>query len=112
MGGERVREIDTSKKVAPNGEMLELREMLDKAGIAWHDESDFMMCRTQQHDSDGMVFSAVCGEYAYGNVELWTRAMQEAQGGPRRPHHRQRGVRADTRGGGPCVTSRSKRGTS
>lgn len=64
-------------QVPPNREMLRLRDMLDGAGIEWHDNSDRFMCRTQLFDGDEMVYSAICGRYAYGNIELWTDTMQE-----------------------------------
>jgi len=59
--------------VKPNAEMLRLRALLDRAGVEWHDNSDEGMCRTQLFDGDEMVYSAICGRYAYGTIELWTR---------------------------------------
>ena len=59
-------------------EMLRLRAMLDGAGIEWHDNSDNFMIRTSDIDSSGWKeFSAICGPYAYGTIELWTREMVE-----------------------------------
>jgi hypothetical protein len=62
--------------VPPNYQMMRLRDMLDADRIAWEDRSDELSCRTQQLDEDGkIVFSAVCGRYAYGEIELWTASM-------------------------------------
>lgn len=68
--------------VPPNHEMLRLRDMLDGAGIEWHDNSDETMCRTQLFDGDTMVFSAICGYGAYGTIELWTRMMKQNRQDP------------------------------
>ena len=59
--------------VEPNAEMLRLRALLDRASVEWHDNTDEVMCRTQLFDGDEMVYSAICGRYTYGNIELWTR---------------------------------------
>lgn len=63
---------------APNKEMVRLREMLDEAGIKWHDASGGYYCRTQgpSADIDDWQFSAVCGPHAYGEIELWTQTMR------------------------------------
>lgn len=74
--------VDVTKVIEPNAEMARLRTMLDGSGIEWEDNSDFVMCRTQEYDGDVMVFSAVCGEYAYGAIELWTRNMRAAKEDP------------------------------
>lgn len=66
----------------PNAEMMRLRDMLDRAGIEWHDDSDGVFCRTAQLSDGEIVFSAVCGPYAYGNIELWTGTMLEAKEDP------------------------------
>ena len=68
--------------VPPNREMMRLRDMLDGAGIEWHDNSDEIMCRTQLFDGDAMVYSAICGRYTYGNIELWTRNARSCKLGP------------------------------
>lgn len=70
------KEIRLYEQVPPNAEMTRLRAMLDGAGIEWDDNSDEIMCRTQRYDGDEMVFSAVNGEFAYGEIELWTRDMR------------------------------------
>lgn len=69
--------MDLIAQVPPNREMLRLRDMLDGAGIEWHDNTDEIMCRTQLFDGDEMVYSAICGRYAYGTIELWTNSMIE-----------------------------------
>ena len=62
----------------PNREMMRLRDMLDEARIEWHDDSDRFMCHTNDTGgNDWKKFSAICGRYAYGNIELWTDTMQE-----------------------------------
>lgn len=67
-----------TKALKPNAEMLRLRAMLDRAGVEWHDASDETMCRTSDTGgNDWGKFSAICGRYAYGNIELWTKTMQE-----------------------------------
>lgn len=63
-------------------EMARLREMLNEEGIEWNDNSDGFYCRTQQFDGDEIVFSAVCGQFAYGTIELWTRRMVAAKEDP------------------------------
>lgn len=65
-----------------NGEMARLREMLNEEGIEWNDNSDGFFCRKQQLDEDNIVFSAVCGPFAYGTIELWTRKMIAAKEDP------------------------------
>lgn len=62
-------------QVPPNREMLRLRDMLDAAGIEWHDASDEIMCRTNDTGGCGWTFSAICGRHAYGTIELWTNTM-------------------------------------
>lgn len=62
-----------------NDEMARLRAMLGDEGIEWDDNSDGFYCRTQQFDGDEIVFSAVCGPYAYGTIEVWTRKMIAAK---------------------------------
>lgn len=65
--------------VQPNAEMVRLREMLDAEGIEWLDNSDRNFCRTQSGDvrepikRNGLdqTFSAICGDMAYGTIELW-----------------------------------------
>lgn len=74
--------ISMGEVLRPNGEMARLRTKLDVAGIGWADASDDLFCRTQAYDEDGIVFSAICGAYAYGNVEVWTRAMMARKEGP------------------------------
>ena len=66
---------------APNKEMARLREMLDEAGIKWHDASSGSFCRTQgpSKDDKQWQFSAVCGPHAYGEIELWTQTMRDAK---------------------------------
>jgi len=69
--------VDVTKVIEPNAEMVRLRQLLDEAGIGWHDNSDFVMCRTQANDGDEILdFSAICGFGAYGVIELWTRDMR------------------------------------
>lgn len=63
-------------------EMTRLRDMLDDAGITWEDKSDDLFLRTQSHEGRRMVFSAVCGVYAYGVIEVWTRSMQNDKNDP------------------------------
>ena len=70
---EAIDRIADRTPTPPNREMLRLRDMLDGAGIEWHDASDEIMCRTQLFDGDEMVYSAICGRHAYGTIELWTR---------------------------------------
>lgn len=41
--------IDGAPK-APNYQMMRLRDMLDAEGIAWHDNSDALFCRTQANE--------------------------------------------------------------
>lgn len=65
-----------------NDEMARLRAMLDEEGIEWNDNTDGFFCRTQQFDGDEIVFSAVCGPFAYGTIELWTRKMVAAREDP------------------------------
>lgn len=66
--------IDVTRVIEPNAEMVRLRAMLDGAGIEWEDNSDCIMCRTQRRGEDEKLdFSAICGRYAYGAIELWTR---------------------------------------
>ena len=66
----------------PNREMMRLRDMLDAAGIEWHDDSDFLMCRTHDTAHRDWTFSAICGRYAYGTIELWTKTMRENKQDP------------------------------
>ena len=69
--------------VEPNAEMLRLRTILDGAGIEWHDNSDEVMCRTSDTGgNDWKKFSAFCGRWAYGAIELWTGTMQENKQDP------------------------------
>lgn len=73
-----------SEIVRPNAEMLRLRDMLYAAGIEWHDDSNELFCRTNDADEDcEWTFSAVCGPFAYGTIELWTRSMRRAMKDPR-----------------------------
>ena len=74
--------MDLIAQVPPNAEMLRLRDMLDGAGIPWEDNSDEIMCRTQLFDGDEMVYSAICGQHAYGEIELWTRTMKQDREDP------------------------------
>ena len=74
--------FDVNAAIEPNDEMLRLRDMLDGAGIEWHDNSDCMFCRTQLFDGDEMVYSAVCGMSTYGNIELWTRNARSCKQDP------------------------------
>lgn len=66
----------------PNREMLRLRDMLDAAGIEWHDASDGIMCRTHDTENDDWTFSAICGYGAYGTIELWTKTMKQNREDP------------------------------
>ena len=66
----------------PSTEMMRLRDMLDVEGNAWHDNSDRIAYRTQLWDGDHNVFSAIYGRYTYGEIELWTRSMQERKEDP------------------------------
>lgn len=75
-------EWEAGAEAEPNHQMKRLRDMLDVEGVAWQDESDALFARTQQWDGDGMVFSAVCGPYAYGEIELWTSAMRKGKQDP------------------------------
>ena len=68
--------------MAMSGEMIRLREMLDEEGVEWSDHSDGFFCRTQQFDGDEIVFSAACGLFACGTIELWTRKMIAAREDP------------------------------
>lgn len=64
----------------PNEEMRRLREMLDSAGIIeWHDSTDNVFCRTYGPSKKvgKWKYSAVCGDFAYGTIELWTQTMRE-----------------------------------
>ena len=71
------------ESVRPNKEMIELRRMLDAAGIEWHDDSDGLFCRTNDADEDfSWTFSAICGPFSYGTIELWTRTMRERDQDP------------------------------
>lgn len=71
------------ENVRPNKEMIELRRMLDAAGIEWHDDSDGLFCRTNDVDEDfSWTFSATCGTCSYGTIELWTRTMRERKQDP------------------------------
>jgi len=79
---EAIDSIADRTPVPPNREMLRLRDMLDSAGIEWHDNSDEIMCRTQLFDGDEMVYSAICGRHAYGNIELWTRNARSCKQDP------------------------------
>lgn len=74
--------FDINATIGPNAEMARLRVLLDGAGIEWHDNSDCMMCRTQLFDGDEMVYSAVCGKYTYGTIELWTRNARSCKQDP------------------------------
>lgn len=67
----------------PSRQMMRLRDMLDMEGIQWVDNSDSLFCRTQRYDDEGkQVFSAVCGRYAYGEIELWTAGMRSRKEDP------------------------------
>lgn len=79
---EAIDSIADRTQVPPNREMMRLRDMLDAAGIEWHDNTDEIMCRTQLFDGDEMVYSAICGRYAYGNIELWTRNARSCKQDP------------------------------
>lgn len=69
-----------TKTSKPNAEMLRLRKMLDLAHIEWRDNSDEATCRTSDTGgNDWGKFSAICGRWAYGEIELWTRTMQESK---------------------------------
>ena len=68
--------------VEPNEEMERLRAMLNEEGIEWADTSDPLFCRTQQHDGDRLVFSAVSGAFAWGDIEVWTARMIDAKEDP------------------------------
>ena len=74
--------MELMTQVLPNHQMMRLRDMLDGAGIEWHDNSDEIMCRTQLFDGDEMVYSAICGWHAYGNIELWTRNARSCKQDP------------------------------
>lgn len=90
-----VERLEAGEKVAPGPQMLALRAMLDEAGIAWTDQSDFMFCRTQSADDENVLcfkgsdmrrarFSVICGEYSYGGalglLECWTYDMAGPEG--------------------------------
>ena len=90
-----MRRLEAGEKVAPGPQMTALREMLDDAGIAWTDQSDFMFCRTQSADEENVLcfrgsdmrrarFSVICGEYSYGGglglLECWTYDMAGPEG--------------------------------
>lgn len=79
---EAIDRIADRTPTRPNHQMLRLRDMLDAAGIEWHDNSDEIMCRTQLYDGDEMVYSAICGRYAYGEIELWTRNARSCKQDP------------------------------
>ena len=67
----------------PSRQMMRLRDMLDMEGISWVDASDGFLCRTQRYDDGGLLaFSAVCGRYAYGEIELWTAGMRSRREDP------------------------------
>ena len=74
--------MELMMQVPPNREMLRLRDMLDAAGIEWHDASDEIMCRTHDTEDDSWTFSAICGQHAYGEIELWTRTMKQDREDP------------------------------
>lgn len=76
--------MDDMAQVPPNSEMLRLRDMLDGAGIEWRDDSDETMCRTNNASDCGWdwTFSAICGRYTYGAIELWTKTMVENKQDP------------------------------
>ena len=70
----------SKEPMAPNWQMMRLRDMLDREGIPWHDASDHLFCRTQSDEvktvydekgrpRDHMLFSVVCGPYSYGGRE-------------------------------------------
>ena len=41
------------------------------------------MCRTSDTGgNDWKKFSAICGQYAYGEIELWTGSMQDRKQDP------------------------------
>lgn len=65
-----------------SADMVRLRAMLDADGIEWCDNTDELICRTQQWDGDEMVFSAIYGRYTYGEIELWTKTMKERHEDP------------------------------
>lgn len=69
--------LESLRQAEPNEEMLRLREMLDDAGIEWHDNTDEIMCRTSDTGDCGWTFSAICGERTCGVIELWTNTMIE-----------------------------------
>jgi len=77
----------------PNKQMKLLRKMLDADGIPWHDDSDFMFCRTHSDEvrtvtrggkkEQRRLFSVICGDCAYGGaegLECWTCDMEDPEG--------------------------------
>lgn len=50
------------------GNFQSLRDLLDVAGIQWHDNSDGLFARTQG-EYNGRQFSAIQGEYSYGGAK-------------------------------------------
>ena len=80
---EAIDSIADRTPTPPNREMLRLRDMLDGAGIEWHDNSDEIMCRTSDTGDCGWKkFSAICGRYAFGEIELWTNTMLDNKQDP------------------------------
>jgi len=60
------------------GHFQELRDLLDEAGIEWHDNSDSLFARTQG-EYNGREFSAIQGEHSYGGAKGYLEVRMDEE---------------------------------